>query len=642
MIRRLFLAGFFLLAVPLSYAEESDLSYRAPPDILGAVTPLEVFYADQTFLSATRSVQPIRRVSDNVTVITRKELDDWPVSDLDEALGLISGIVVQDDGNIGQTATAQIYGSKPRDVRVMVDGITFNATTTGGVADLSQILLDFVEKIEIIKGASSSVWGSALGGVINIITRPVGREWVPHGHLTSSFGEFGTLRERGEISGRIGPLGYYGLGSYVESGGFRPNSDELEKRAFFKTELPLSEELKLQGTFGYSGSKVSEFDLPSLSMAAQRKVFSRYGSAGIVLTKDENFTSDLFYKISERSFRRDIRLLPLRNFFQLSKARSMIHEVSFKNVWDLTERQTLVSGSDIGVEVYRDAVFRATTTPANVNKETVRHGYYVNYQLVPWDFMSLVAGSRLDFTNSYGTNLSPNAGMVFRLPFRNLLLRANVSRAFNAPSLVDRYLSSGTTVANPDLKAEKGIVYNVGFEVDPFRKFLVKGVFFQNFLEDSIQTIRRSDGFRQPVNIARERRTGFEAEGRIGPWRGISAYYGATYVRAIDPETGPLQSRPRLTYDLKLNYEKKWRGFRFNLHLAGRYTDLVKYRDFTDPVDRVFIFDSKATLTFPEAIYGNLSIFLEGENLFNQDFSFDGSRDPNPQRNFETGLKYQF
>src|SRR4029077_5511390 len=111
---------------------------------------------------------------------------------------------------------------------------------------------------------------------------------------------------------------------------------------------------------------------------------------------------------------------------------------------------------------------------------------------------------------SFGINFDPSAGIVIHLPFWNARLRANVSRAFNAPSLVDRYLSAGTTLANPDLQAERAIAYNVGPEIEPFSWLHGKVSFFQTFIDDSIQTVVRSDGFNQPVNIAREKRTGFE------------------------------------------------------------------------------------------------------------------------------------
>ncbi len=640
-----FILAFFLSGGLLPWniaAAAVDVSSHHDSEVLSRAASREIGYSDQYFQTATRSLQKINRVTENVEVITREELDRWPVQDLDEALGMINGIVVQDVGNIGQTATGQIYGSKPREVRVMVDGITFNATTTGGIADLSQIPLDMVEKIEIIKGASSSVWGSAMGGVVNIVTRPPGKKLVPQGSAAASFGDYGTQRQRGELSGAAGPLRYYGFGSHVRSGGFRPDSDESERRSFLKTEVPLYDELIFAGTFGYSESKISEFDLPDVSQTAKRKVLSRYGSAGFIYSPAENFQTDIFYKLSNRRFRRGTRTFPARNFIQMAKAESIIHELSVNSVWNMTEHQTLVFGSDVGVEAYHDAVFRATTTPSDINKESTQHAYYANYQL-SWWWLDTTIGSRLDATNSYGVYFDPSAGTVLHLPFWNSQLRANVSRAFNAPSFVDRYLSSGTSlVANPDLEAEKAIAYNTGFETSPYSWIHGKAIFFQTFITDSILTITRSDGLRQPVNIDRERRTGFETELKLGPWMGFSPSYGTAYVMAVDPATGVLQSRPRLTQDIKLNYHVVVKDFDFNAHLEGRYMDLVQYSGFTPPIDRAFIFNSKIILGFPKVLYGRVSVFLECDNLFNGDFSFDGGRDPNPKRNLEGGVQFKF
>jgi vitamin B12 transporter len=603
----------------------------------------DIRYSDQYFLSSTRSLQKISRVTDNIEIVTREELDRWPVQDLDEALGMINGIVIQDDGNIGQTATAQIYGSKPREVRVMIDGIPMNPTTSGGIADLSQIPLDMVEKIEIIKGAASSVWGSAMGGVINIITRPVGDSWTPHGSATVSFGEFSTQRERGEISGLLGPMRYYGFGSYVESGGFRPNGDELEKRSFLKSEVPLTDELVMAGSFGYSDSKISEFDIPLNNISGKRKVYTRYGNAGLIYSPSEDFHADLFYKISNRTFRRDIKLLPAYTFAQLARTRSAIHEISGTGVWDLTEHQTVVLGSDIGIENFREATVR-TTTSTDISKQSTRHAYYANYQL-SWRQLDTTVGSRLDATNNYGVYFDPSLGLVLHLPFWESRLKGNVSRAFNAPSLTDRYSSAGTMVANPDLEGEKAVAYNLGVETEPYSWITLHGVFFQTFLSDSIQTITRTDGLRQAVNIDKERRTGFEAGANLGPWYGFSPSYGVTVVYAVDGKGVPLSSRPRFTQDVKLNYHAVLpRGFDLNAHIAGRYMDLVQYGSsgFTPPEDQVFIFDAKIVLTLPTVLYGRVSFFVECENLFNDDFSFDAGRDPNPPRNFEAGAQFRF
>lgn len=633
--------GCFTLFQTLCYSASKDLAFPISPEQPPEQIPREILYSDQILQTATRSVQHVRRVTDNVTVVTREELDRWPVEDLDEALGLISGIAVQDDGHIGQTATVQIYGSKEREVRVMIDGVTMNPTTSGWIADLSQIPLDLVEKIEIVKGASSSVWGSSLGGVINIVTRPVGKTVIPKVNGSMSFGEFDTERYRGEVSGAAGLLRYFGFGSYVESGGFRPHSDVLEKRSLIKAELPVTEYVNLNGFFGYSDSTVSEFDLPRVSFSSDRQVITRYGSAG-ANSHFGNFNLDAAYKISERSFNRTRRNYPALTDFRFFRTRSLVHEVSIHGVYDFSEHQTFVLGSDVGVDGYKDSQTLGAT-PFWINKSNTRHAYYGNYQF-SWHPVDATLGSRIDVTNGYGTNFDPSVGAVYHLPFWNTLARGNVSRAFNAPSLVDRYLSVGTTVANPDLKAEHAIVYNLGLETEPLPKIRGKAVFFQTFLRDSILSVRRSDGLRQAVNINKERRTGFEAETKLGPWFGFSPSYAAVLTYAVDQNGVPVPSRPRLTHDIKLNFTQTVLDFIFNAHAAGRHMDLVTYADsgFTDPIDQALMVSGKVMLTSPEVQHGRITIFLEGANLFSQDFGFDGSNDPAPRRHFEAGFKISF
>lgn len=633
----LFLSLFFLsgwFAVASGFAESaaavlSDTSedFARPQDI---------------FFSATRTKRPLRHVTDNVTVITREELDKWPVDDLDEALGLVNGIVIQDTGFMGQVATAQIHGSKANEVRVMIDDIPMNPTTSGGIADLSQIPLEIVDRIEIVKGPSSSVWGSAMGGVINIMTRRPGVNKIPKGNLRTSFGSFGTHRDKGELWGTAGPLHYYGFGSYANSGGFRPSSDELERRSFLKLEAPVGDTLRLNGSFGYDASRVSEFELWDVGSSTKRKIFTRLGSAGFTFEPNEHVRTNALYKFSERRFGKGTYLLPSFSPFQIATSRSMVHEVSVNSAFTLRPDQVIVAGADIGVDGYEDLIVRLTTTRFDIEKSTTRQGYYLNYQQT-WRSLDVTVGNRLDWTNSYGASYDPSMGAAFHLPFWQTILRAGVGRAFNPPSLTDRYVSVGTTLANPDLKAENAVTYHFGFETQPMTLLHLSASFFQSFLRNSIQTIRRSDGFFQAVNLNRERRSGFETEARTGAWHGFSASYGTTYTFAIDKDTDdPIQGRPRFTQDVKLNFEKKLRGFFFNAHLAGRFVDLMQYSGFTAPVDRTMIADGKIMIRFPKVGPGNFSMMLTCKNLFNGNFSFDQAHAPLPPRSYEVGAEFQF
>ena len=128
------------------------------------------FAMEEMVVSATRVETPKQDVAANVTVLTRKELDALPAATVAEALQYVPGVYVEFNGGPGAGANIRIQGSDYRHVAVYRDGDPMSPLANP-MADLSSIDLASVEKIEIYKGAASSAWGSALGGVVNIITK---------------------------------------------------------------------------------------------------------------------------------------------------------------------------------------------------------------------------------------------------------------------------------------------------------------------------------------------------------------------------------------------------------------------------------------------------------------------------------------
>ena len=106
-----------------------------------------------------------------VTVVTQQDILASGASDVAGALARVSGVVVNDYGPDGSTKTLSIRGSTSSQVLVLVDGIRMNSSFDGWV-DLSRIPLDTVDRIEVVRGGASSLWGTgAVGGVINVITK---------------------------------------------------------------------------------------------------------------------------------------------------------------------------------------------------------------------------------------------------------------------------------------------------------------------------------------------------------------------------------------------------------------------------------------------------------------------------------------
>ncbi|MGB9080875.1 MAG: TonB-dependent receptor plug domain-containing protein, partial [Desulfuromonadaceae bacterium] len=163
------LMGGALLCTPRTgAAEQVPMGMTATSD-----DDLLIFWEEKELYvqTATRSEKPINQVAENMTVITAKEIEAMNANSVAEVLARVPGLFVDFTTNEYVSGTQlHIQGSESRHVTVLLDGMPVNFISAGQ-AETSFIPLRIVERIEIIKGAASSAWGSALGGVVNIITR---------------------------------------------------------------------------------------------------------------------------------------------------------------------------------------------------------------------------------------------------------------------------------------------------------------------------------------------------------------------------------------------------------------------------------------------------------------------------------------
>ena len=176
-------------------------------------------------VSARRSQISPGELSENVVVLDR-DLVSLPAGNAAEAFKYVPGVDIDVQHGFGRATSVSIQGSDSRHVRLMIDGIPFNTQSSGQV-NPSQFPIESIERIEIIKGSASHLWGSGMGGVINIVTKATGTRAVPEGSVSVSAAEFSTQKQSGELSGNYSGLGYYGMFSYLDSGGSGPVDDVL-------------------------------------------------------------------------------------------------------------------------------------------------------------------------------------------------------------------------------------------------------------------------------------------------------------------------------------------------------------------------------------------------------------------------------
>ena len=163
--------------------------------ILCAVAPMS--YAandtlDEIVVTATRIAQPLKQSLSSTTVITRQDIQNSQAADAAAILHSVAGVEISQTGGIGKTTSLFLRGSESTQVLVLLDGVRINSATMG-TTSIQDLMLDQIDRIEVVRGNVSSVYGSeAIGGVVQIFTRR--GHGVPALNVSGSLGSLGTQR----------------------------------------------------------------------------------------------------------------------------------------------------------------------------------------------------------------------------------------------------------------------------------------------------------------------------------------------------------------------------------------------------------------------------------------------------------------
>jgi vitamin B12 transporter len=614
----LFTLFFTCLLLSRSFAEEL-------PD------EFESYTLEPIVITAARSVQNVSDTPDNVTVITAEEISEMPVHDAAEVVETLTGVGVQSNGGFGRPVTVSIQGSAPRQVRIMVDGIPFN-TQSEGTANLSQFPIENIDRIEVVKGGASSVWGSSLGGVINIITKPAGTEKVPSGSITTAVGEWDTYKNSFDLSGAAGDFGYFISGSNTDTQGFRPRSGVLNKSGYGKVSFPFGDLMTLTSSYGYNEGDLDNFEFDPFGVWFGYEYWTRYGKSGLEFKPSDDVNLELGVKYSDQDAKSRMFLLDSEEPLMTGVFNDRIWEGYFASDITLREGHTLTSGIDVG----QDSV---ESTDLVEDKSLDRYAVYSNYKLEsgPFDW---VLGGRYDDNSEFGSQFSPSLGNVIHIS-SNTLIRSNISRAFNAPPLIFKFIDfSGTRTPNPDLLPERATVVETGVESQLHPRLWGKLSVYQADITDALQAVLLDDGTYQMQNIAKELRRGVEAETKFEILEKFYLLAGSAYNHIEDRTAGDViegGGRPRYTADIGLNYG---RIKRTDITLKGHY---VWWNEPDDSLanDEDFVWDFKLARELKKTHWGEFSAYLACYNIFNGSNSWHYLY-PEPDRYFETGLTCKF
>ncbi|MBI4834791.1 MAG: TonB-dependent receptor [Planctomycetes bacterium] len=595
--------------------------------------------AEEIVVTAKRIPQPQSEIPDNISILTAEELEQMPVNDLAEALNLVTGVDIQGRGQFGQPSSVTIQGCEARHVRVMVDGVLLNSQGNA-FADPSQIPIENVERIEIIKGAASSIWGSSLGGVINVVTKspkdPVSKAGLG---LSYGWGPYEFWKRNLEISGATGKLGYYLWESSLDTNGeFRDNSEITDRRFSAKFNYAIMDNASIEAAFHYNGADIGGFEFTTQGFGEDYLYLTRYGYLKFSLNPKSWWDINAAAKFSSQSS-------TLERFMLNTGAVTKVDTTDSFSGMDIASRltpfkgHTIIAGTDLG----RDKLESDQIADEEILR---RQGYYANYTIILSERYDINFGGRYDDNAAFGKQFSPSAGLVYHLPYWETDIRASAAKAFNAPPLLYKYISGNPfLVANETLKAERAVVYEAGVETKPITGLWLKFSAYRAEVKDQVNFVLVVPPWTSMAdNIDRVRRQGMEAETNYDIMKNLQAQAGWSINRIQNRETGKIvqgNGAARLTYNLGLNYNY---GDKLNCNLKGHY-HFWNQPVTANPLDRRFIWDAHINYDLSnllgEKSGKRINCFLNIYNIFNRQYWYDQIL-PFPGRRLEFGMGYDF
>ncbi|HVO37551.1 MAG TPA: TonB-dependent receptor [Spirochaetia bacterium] len=440
----------------------------------------------EVVVTASRAPLDLLQSPSFVTVISRKDIQESGADDLSGVLAAQSGVVINNYGPQGQLKTTSIRGSTSSQVLVLVDGIRLNSSFDGWV-DLSRLPLDNVDRIEVVRGGASSLWGTgAVGGVINIITKTpdkpsfdlsiTNESYLPHDSFavtnlatgTSAFvpatplslldGQHVAL----SLSGRLGEVGLSGGGSFGRAanafvwddssnvgawtGGWRQrnNAQDISQNAYAAAKAPFMDgSFTVKGTFDHSFIGVPGSLTYATSQASQEDT----SVAGSVALTTPRFLSDALSLDVKGSYRWTQEILADPQNPPTSS------HISNAAALELTQKAAV---SDFLSAVYGGSAAYEAVDSTNLTgfKDRLSLAGFVSLPVSPAEPLTFTPSIRGDYYSDFPAALSWQLSAVLLLT-RSASLKASFGSAYRVPTLSDLYWydSFGDT-GNPNLKPE--------------------------------------------------------------------------------------------------------------------------------------------------------------------------------------------
>jgi len=411
-------------------------------------------------VTATRSEVDKNELATASTIYTRKDIERLQAKTLPELLKGTTGIDLTQQGGDGKTTSVFMRGTNSDHVLVLIDGIKVGSATLGTTA-FEFIPIDQIERVEIIRGPQSSLYGSeAIGGVIQIFTRKGGQSEKPTVTLDAGGGNYDTMRAAGTVSGKWQNSWYSVGASHYNTQGFNTREPVT---GFFGVDQPDDDGYHNTGVnarLGHRFANNAEIDASFMHSEGRSDFDGTQQDKAKFINEVASLSGSLnvfdFWKSTVRlghSFDDNNNFAP--NGVFASRFYTQRWNGTWLNEFNLTEDHQLLLGFDgRNDEVDSTQKFSASSR--------YDFGVFGNLHSRVFDDHFINASVRWDKNEAFGDNVTGNIGWRYNSPI-GISPFASFGKAFKAPTFNDLYWpNTGFAFGNPNLKPEESTTAEIG------------------------------------------------------------------------------------------------------------------------------------------------------------------------------------
>ncbi len=505
---------------------------------------------DTIVVTGTRIEQTTAETGSTVRIIDADEIAALGFSHALDAVAAAPGVTVNQNGSFGGSATVRIRGASSDQTLVLIDGVSVNdASSPGGGFNFARLDTGNIERIEILSGPQSTLWGSdAIGGVISITTRRPGEGLG--GSLFAQGGSYGAFRggasvghgsAAGDFRLAATRLNTDGISRADERNGNTEDDGFESLTLSARGGLNLPRDARLEGSLLWNDAD-SEFD--SFHFGAQGNV-----GDGDEISRTEELSGHLALKAPLFDGRLDNLLLVGRaeidreNFsdgVQSFEARGERTLFRYQGTLSVDARNTLVVGAE------------REESSASGNDSSI-NGFFALYEWQPADIVTLTGGLRSDDHERFGSETTARIAAAVR-PVPNLTLRASWAQGFKAPTIFQTtFFCCGAPAANADLRPERSEGIDFGAEWRPDSGLGYIGLtYFSQDTEDLIDFSFAIGGYENIDEVASK---GIEVSAGWNLTESVTLSADYAWIKAREGDGSTLRRLPAHAGDLALSYD---------------------------------------------------------------------------------------